>query len=898
VTARTYQMNFAARIITPIMSLAPATRLGPYEILAPLGAGGMGEVYRARDTRLERTVAIKILPGHLSADPLRKQRFEREAKTISGLNHPHICVLYDVGQQDGIDFLVMECVEGETLAKRLEKGPLPVEQVLKYGAQIADALDRAHRSGIVHRDLKPGNIMLTAAGAKLLDFGLARPAAPLSDATTLAVVSKSPVTEEGTILGTFPYMSPEQVEGKELDGRSDIFSLGAVLYEMLTGQRAFQGKSQLSVASAILEREPAPVNSIKPLTLPALDHAIKKCLAKSGEERWQSASDLASELKWIGESGTQAVVPSVRTVGVKRVATWVLVSVLVGAAIGAFLWRSPAPEQTLYFSANLPFPAHDVAVAPNGHTVAVVGYLESMRDTLGTRNVIWIYEVGSQEGRNLSGTEGANFPFWSPDGKWLGFFADGKLKKVDIAGGHVQVLCDAPSGRGGSWNNENVIIFTPEGVGSGIFRISASGGTPTKVTAPDSSRGEYNHRWPVFLPDGTHFLYLAFNFSGQKGVNDLFVGSLDTNQKQLVSEMNANVLYTASGYLLFPREKTLFAQRFDVKRFVLTGEPSAVLNDIQFQPQIRRAVFAAADGRALVVQSGNGEAISQPQWFDRHGTKLGEVGKPDVYQNVFLAPNRQVVAVDKTDMASLNTEVWTYELERDSAKRLTFDPAIDGVPIWSPDSTKLVFNSTRKVVNNLFIKNSDGTGEEKCLVCDERAKWPNDWSRDGKYVLYTRGTDLCFVAFPDLKPKLYLKAIASIKNGQFSPDGKWVAYASNETGKWQVYVTSFPDAQGKWQVSSEGGEQPRWRGDGKELFYLSLESKLMAAPVTIGSKFDSGPPIALFRATPRQANSLLDQFVYDVTRDGHRFLVNTQVKNAETEPMTVVLNWDAELKKK
>ena len=458
------------------MPLSPGTHLGPYEITGLLGSGGMGEVYRPRDKRLERTVAVKILPAQLSADPIRKQRFEREAKTISSLNHPHICVLHDV--------------EGETLSKRLEKGSLPLDQVLKVGREIADALDRAHRSGVVHRDLKPGNIMLTSAGAKLLDFGLAKPAVALASAATLTAVQAAPVTEEGTIVGTFQYMSPEQVEGKEVDGRSDIFSLGAVLYEMVTGKRAFEGKSQLSVASAILEKEPEPISATKPMTPPALDHAIKKCLAKLPDERWQSASDLASELKWITEDGSQAG-PAVRAIApekIQRALPWLMAGVLAGAAIvGAVRWpNSKPPEQTLYFSASFPLPAHDIAIAPNGHTLAVVSYHESAR-----KNVVWICELGSQSARYLADTEGATCSFWSPDSRSIGFFADGKLKRIDVSGGPVQTICDAPSGRGGTWNRDGVIAFTPDArQGGGLYRVSASGGTPTQINSPDPSRAE------------------------------------------------------------------------------------------------------------------------------------------------------------------------------------------------------------------------------------------------------------------------------------------------------------------------------------------------------------------------------------------------------------------------
>jgi serine/threonine protein kinase len=877
------------------MTLKPNTRLGPYEIGAPLGAGGMGEVYRARDTRLGREVAIKILPAQLSSDPVRKQRFEREAKTISSLNHPHICVLHDVGHQDGIDYLVMECVEGETLAKRLEKGPLALEQVLKYGAQVADALDKAHRSGVVHRDLKPGNIMLTATGAKLLDFGLAKPAVAPASAATLTAAA-TPMTQEGTIVGTFQYMSPEQVEGKELDVRSDIFSLGAVLYEMLTGQRAFPGKSQLSVASAILEKEPAPISSAKPMTPPALDHAIKKCLAKHPDERWQSASDLASELKWITESGSQAgsEVRADAPGKMQRALPWLVSFVLLVALIFVAIWwrNSKPPEQAMYFPAPMSFPVRDMAVAPNGHTVAVVAYLESAR-----KNALWTYELGSPEAKTLAGTEGASYPFWSADGRSLAFFADAKLKRLDVSGGPVQTLCDAPFGRGGTWNKDGVIIFTP-GVIGGLYRVSASGGTAASISNPDESHGETSHRWPVFLPDGKHYLYLAANFAGQKGATAVYVGSLDSKEKRFVVEATANATYVAPGYLLFYRDKTLLAQRFDPKGFTLSGEPTTILTDIQYLPQVKKALFAVSDSGVLVAQTGSGVALSQPVWFSRKGNELGALGKPEVYGNVSLAPNGTSVALDKTETAIQNiTDIWTYELEGARAKRLTFGPGLNLAPVWSPDASQFVFTSNRLINQDLYMKNSDGAQEERLVVHAERELIPNDWSRDGKYILYTRGTDLWLLTFPELKSNAFLKAVSAIRNGQFSPDGKWVAYASNETGKWEIYVTSFPDARGKWQISTSGGEQPRWRGDGKELFYVSSDEKMMAVPVTTGAKFDPGTPIMLFQATPHQPVTNADQFVYDVSRDGQRFLINTPVKQTETAPMSVILNWPAKLTK-
>jgi serine/threonine protein kinase/Tol biopolymer transport system component len=882
------------------MPIASGTRFGPYEIIASAGAGGMGEVYRAKDTRLDRIVAVKVLPSELADDPEKRQRLEREARSISTLSHPHICTLHDIGQQNGVDYLVLEYLEGETLEKRLEKGSLSTPEVFRYAIELADALDKAHRRGIIHRDIKPGNIMLTKSGVKLMDFGLAKlksETAPAADALTEITVGKK-LTAEGTILGTFQYMSPEQLEGREADARTDIFAFGEVLYEMVTGRPPFSGKTKTSLIASILSAEPKAMTELVPATPASLDHVVKRCLAKDPDERWQSANDLGAELKWIAEGGptnsTAALTPVEKFR--ERTAWFTACALAVALIVTAIWWRNAKPpEQTMYFSASLPFPAHDIAMAPNGHTLAVVAYRESAR-----KNVLWIYELGSQGARNLADTEGATYPFWSPDGRSLAFFADGKLKKVEVSGGPVQTICDAPSGRGGAWNKDGVIVFTPDArLGGGLYQVSAAGGTAARISNPDTSRGEQSHRWPMFLPDGTHYLYMAANFAGQKGVNAIFVGSLGSNEKRFVVDASANAAYAAPGYLLFCRDKDLLAQRFDLRRFALIGEPTTILTEIQYHPQIRRAVYAVSDNGYLVAQTGSGVALSQPLWFDRKGNTVGAVGKPDVYQNVFLAPNGASVAVDKTDMASQNqnSDVWTYELRRESAKRLTFDPSNHAVPVWSPDAARLVFASNRLLNFDLYMKNSDGAQEEKSIVQEEVDKWPNDWSRDGKYIVYTRGTDLWFLTFPELKSRLFLKAPSVFRNGQFSPDGKWVAYASNETGKWQIYVTSFPDARGKWQVSTGGGEQPRWRGDGKELFFLSSDSKMMAAPVTTGANFDSGTPVALFQTTPRQPISLNDQFVYDVRRDGQRFLVNTPTKQAETAPMSVVLNWTAKLNK-
>ena len=553
------------------MPLSPGIRLGPYEILGALGAGGMGEVYRARDTRLGREVAIKILPAHLSSDPLRKLRFEREAKTICSLNHPHICVLHDVGSQDGIDYLVMECVEGETLARRLEKGALPVEQVLKYGMQITDALDKAHRSGVIHRDLKPGNIMLTPTGAKLLDFGLAKPTTPMASLATLTATAakQSPATEQGTIVGTFQYMSPEQIEAKELDSRSDIFSLGAVLYEMVTGQRAFQGKSQLSVASAILEKEPEPISTIRPTTPPALDHAVSRCLAKDREERWQTTRDLAHELKWIAEGGSQAAAAVLVTSSRKLLERLAWTAGALGIALTLILWQpwrsAPGPPQPIHVTAEIGAEAGlptdlapVVALSPNGSHLAFIAQGADHKDR------IYIRSLEQLRAAPLSGTEGAEDLFFSPDGQWIGFFADGKLKKISTEGGAAVTLCDAPVDRGGSWSEDGTIVFSPRAEG-GLSKVSSSGGTPQLLTTLDKQAREHTHRWPQVLPGGRAVMFTSSARAGVYEDADIEVYSISSGQRKTVYRGGFYGRYLPSGHLVYMHEGTLFAVPFDLQ---------------------------------------------------------------------------------------------------------------------------------------------------------------------------------------------------------------------------------------------------------------------------------------------------------------------------------------------
>ncbi|HXM96366.1 MAG TPA: protein kinase, partial [Candidatus Dormibacteraeota bacterium] len=791
------------------MALALGTKLGPYEIVAPLGSGGMGEVYRARDARLDRTVAIKILPTQFSSDPVHKQRFEREARTISQLNHPHICVLHDIGHQDGIDYLVMECVEGETLAKRLEKGPLPQEQALKLGAQIADALDKAHRNGIVHRDLKPGNIMLTASGAKLLDFGLAKPAAPLASLATLtATKQESPITEQGTIVGTFQYMSPEQIEGKELDGRSDIFSLGAVLYEMVTGKKAFEGKSQLSVASAILEKDPEPISTLQPLTPPALDRTIRVCLAKEPEERWQSARDLLFELKWIADGGSQA---GLRSEGTPRSRTynllsWTLVSVLSLSVLVLLIisrQRGPASAAPVRFLIHPPENSYinaegRVAVSPDGRHLTFVAPGSNGKD------VLWVRSFDSLTARSLAGTEGALFPFWSPDSRWIGFFANrSMLQKIDITGGPPISVASALAGNGGTWNRDGVILFAA-GATRLLYQVSAAGREVVPLTRGEKSV-TVGRLSPHFLPDGKHYLYEGSQAGAGRAV---YVSSLGSDTSKLLVRDGTSPSYQR-GYLFYLLGTTLIAQPFDEKRLEIAGDASAVAEQVQF-------FSASQTGAVLAYWTGAAGNMPQLMWFDRSGNRLGTLGDPVRQFNVRLSPDGTKLAAEVYDrqVSSMysQSDIWLYDVSRGVRSRLTSGPGSARVPCWSPDGKHIIFSSDRKGHYDLYEKAVDGGGNEELVFASEIAKYCESWSPDNKFLIFmtisndsTNFDIWTLPLFGDRKPLPYLQTEFDEFGGRLSPDGKWVLYESDDSGKHEVYVRPLRGSGGKLLVSAAGG---------------------------------------------------------------------------------------------
>jgi serine/threonine protein kinase/Tol biopolymer transport system component len=884
------------------MTLAAGARLGPYEILSPLGAGGMGEVYRARDTRLGREVAVKVLPQHLSVSSETRQRFEREAKTISQLSHPHVCALFDVGREGDTEYLVMELLEGETLSARLVKGSLPLDQTLRYGQEIADALDRAHRQGIVHRDLKPTNVMLTKSGVKLLDFGLAKAMEPAASPSSLtALPTQNNLTQEGTILGTFQYMAPEQLEGKEADARTDIFALGAVLYEMATGKKAFPAASQASLITAIMSANPPSISAAQPASPPALDRVVTTCLAKDPEDRWQNAGDVAKELKWIAESGPGSPQTGLRPRQTPRrlIGTAATLFVLAAVALAAILvrLRSEAadrrpvrlsvlpPDRTSFNSLGTGGP---VAVSPDGRLLA---FTASGADGA---PLLYVRPLSAITARPLSGTEGASFPFWSPDSRLVGFFARGKLKKVDASGGPVTTVCDAAEGRGGAWNRDGDILFANRY--SPIFRVRATGGRPIEVTRLDAKRGDTTHRWPQFLPDGQHFLYLAAPLGMESESNTIFAASLDGKENREILPASSNVAY-ASGHLLYTREGTLVAQPFDPRRLRVRGEAFPVVEGVSYDYLYSRAVFSVSEDGILVYQAG-GVADTRLAWLDRGGKTLGFVDEPGFYSSPRLSPDGKRIAVAISEPNLSKANLWIYDVGRGTRSRFTFASARETYPLWSPDGVWLVYGSNARGPFGLYRKRSDGTGSEELLLQTQNNIVPSSLSPDGKLLAFDAfggphqmKTDISILPLTgDRKPYPFLQTPANEGDAQFSPDGKWIAYVSDESGRPEVYVTGFPRSEGKWQVSSAGGQQPRWSRDGKELFYLEGRSNVMVVDVKTEGGLQAGQPRKLFAVRP------LFGGLYDVAADG-RFLVNTPQGEQVIEPITVVLNWTTDLKK-
>ena len=888
------------------MSLANGARLGPYEVVAPIGAGGMGEVYKARDSRLNRDVAIKILPAALSADPERRERFEREARAVSSLNHPNICAVYDVGSQDGIDYLVMELLDGESLAARLANGPLPLELALRCGIEIADALSRAHRQGIVHRDLKPANVVLTKQGAKLLDFGLAKvgaPAGPASGASMMPTLEKS-LTADGTILGTFQYMAPEQLEAQDADARTDIFAFGALLYEMVTGQKAFAGRSQASLIASIINASPVPLSSITPMTPPALERLVRICLMKDPDDRWQTAHDVATQLRWIAEGGSQigAPAPVVARRKSREHLAWGLAAVLAIVAAAAtariVLHSDPAPQPTRFLVASPPgvvlsFPK----ISPDGRTIAFVG-------TAATRNrtSIWIRSLDSFEVRELEGTEGVLRPFWSPDSRYLAFFVGRQqLKKVAIAGGPPQLVAMTPGGADGSWSSQGVILFDG-GPADPIWRVPAGGGNVTVAMKPDPARKETGVAWPTALPDGRHYLYAVNDANGPVGLR---VGALDEEGSTALGDVQSRFEY-AAGYLVYVSQSTLVARSFSPRTRTFTGDPFPVTDKIQVQ-SLGLVDFSLSQAGDLAYITQAVEQKSRLLWVNRAGQDIGTVGDPAGFGDLALSPDAARVAVSVASGGSgrSSTNIWIYDVKRGAASRLTFAEGRQIAPVWSPDGTRVVYAATGTALYQLAMKLASGAGAEQTFPEDkDHHRLASDWSRDGSRLVVTTAprtvdnNDLIVIdpSHPGTAdPFLQTPGPLFESMGRFAPDGRWMAYQSNESKRAEVYVQPYPANGGRWQISTAGGTAPIWRGDGREIFYMGPGDTLYAVPVEAkAGSLEVGNPVKLFQRALVHGSPQTYRWAAD--RDGQRFLLNAPMENTTPQSAQIVLNWAATLR--
>ncbi len=897
-------------------TLKSGTSLGPYTIVSPLGAGGMGEVYRARDPRLGRDVAIKVLPLDLAAIPGARARFEREARAVSALVHPHICMLLDVGHQDGLDYLVMELFEGETLATRLERGPLATDSVLRMGIEIADALDGAHRKGIVHRDLKPSNIMLGPSGAKLMDFGIAKAIADTGLTQGLPTLGgperpadlSDSFTGEGRVLGTAHYLAPEVLRGRPADARSDLFSFGAVLYEAATGRRAFLGADRTGVLAAILEDEPPPMRSMIPGVPAILERIVSRCLAKDPEERWQNARDLMHELRWIA-GARQAGRGLLPAAGAPRrfrgAGALVMTALIATLAVGVWQLRRVlvAPGPVLHAEIVMPEGVHLMIsgdeggppeLSSDGGRLALVGVGSD-----GVRRV-WVRPLGERSAAPVPGTEDATFPFWAPDGRSLGFFARGRLMRVDLAGGAPVSICDAFSGRGGSWGPDGTIIYAPY-FRSGIFAVPAAGGTPREIVPRDSAV-HTTYRWPRFLPDGKRFLFFAALHPTPPGSNvGTFVASLDGREKRALRRSSSNAVYSA-GHLLFVENGRLLAQPFDPARARLSGRPAETHLRVGVDPTTWRANFTASDRGTVVYEIAGAHRGTRIKWFDRAGRNTGTTGASGDYVNLRLSPDARRLAVEvRKDDAG---DIWIWDLERDSSETFVTAAAPDAMPCWTPDGREILFTSNRPSFIYLMWRKSLAGGPELPFGSELDNTWPEDPTPDGRelvfgqggYFVPRRGALWALPLAGGSQPRQLSDDLARHDRARVSPDGRWLAYtrADRQSGGDQILVVPF-DREGRHreagnsppptsgQISTQGGSRPRWRADSRELYYVRGNRTIVAVRVDgRGREFRVLHETALFDALQRSSRNS-----YDVTPDGRRFVLITLEPSAGTSLATV-----------
>ncbi len=891
------------------MPLAAGSRLGPYEIRALLGAGGMGEVWRATDTKLGRDVAVKILPDSFANDPDRLARFTREAQVLASLNHPNIAAIHGVEEHA----LVMELVEGPTLAERIARGPIPVDEALAIARQIAEALEYAHERGIVHRDLKPANIKVTPEDrVKVLDFGLAKamstePAISADPAASPTLTMRA--TMAGVIMGTAAYMAPEQARGQVVDKRADIWSFGVVLFEMLTARNTFGGETISDTLAAVLKTDP-DWSKLPADTPPVIRALLRRCLERDRRKRLRDIGDAFVDP--IEEASAAAPV-AVESIPRGRPYAWMAAMAVLALALAAVAYShfrepiSPSIESSLLPPEKAAFTpvggqAGGTAISPDGRVLAFIGTQEG-------RTMLWVRRLDSTSAQPLAGTENAYYPFWSPDSRQLGFFASNQLKKVEVAGGPPQVICDSTLGRGGTWSREGMIVFS--GIDRGLYRVPATGGRPVKLTALDPAHNENAHYWPEFLPDGKHFLYLAR--SGIMALSAICVGSVDdkpeSRRRVEVLRARSSVRYVPPpessfgrdhrGSLLFLRGTTLFAQRFDAAAMRVEGDATAVAQQVGFIANIAFANFSASQNGLLLIRH-DGTQNNRLAWTDRDGKESPVGEQAGAYLGPSLSPDATRVAVPMTDANTGNLDIWQIDLAHGVTSRFTFDPGVDLSPVWSPDGKQIAYRSAREGRNILYRKPSRGAaGDERITPQSDpngQADYACDWSRDGKYILYVKlgqgtGTDLWVQPLTgDRKPFPFLQTQFNETVGQFSPDTKWVAYSSDESGRQEIYVGSFPGASAKFQISNTGGVEPHWRADGKELYYISPDSKLMAVAVrAAGDTFERETPKALFEAHWQPGNLLF--YGYDVTPDGRRFIGPVAPEASATLPMTLITNW-------
>jgi Tol biopolymer transport system component len=933
------------------MPLTAGTRLGPYEIVAAIGAGGMGEVYKATDTRLSRTVAIKVLPPHWADNDEMKQRFEREARTVASLSHPHICVLHDIGHQDATDFLVMEYLEGETLAARIARGPLALGEALTVAIAIADALDQAHRRGVVHRDLKPANVMLTDSGAKLLDFGLAKVTqgrGPHAGGTVTP--APADVTTPGMVLGTLQYMAPEQLDGADADARTDIFALGVLMHEMVTGRKAFEAKSRVLLMSAIATSTPPPLSNAEPATPPELEHVVATCMAKEPADRWQTARDVLAELHAIAEGSTDAVVAApVSAAGGKRarlyrtLAAGAILSAAVVSApallylrgaeaprelrfrIPIQLTSDPSPANLNFVSSGGGFNLSSFAVSPDGNAIAFVA-----RDLAADPYSLYVRPIGAVVPRSMAGTDDAAQPFWSADGRSIAFAAGGRLKKIAAAGGPPQDLGEVRDFSGGTWNREGVIVF---GTAQGLYRVPAEGGKPEAITSLQPN--ESGHFWPHFLPDGQHFLFTVW--SAQASARGVFVGALGSKDRSRVLAAESNAVYAESGHMLFHRGNTVYAQPFDVGARSLSGEPMTVADQVSFDDANGRGSFAVSPSGVLAYfqDSGGGQASGSLDsadwhlaWVSRTGQAISTPGPAAVYRGVEVSPDTKRIAVHRHEASG--GDIWVVE-PSGSETRLTWDASQHNTsPVWSPDGRDIAYSSLRSAKWGLYRKRSDGSSAEELLFESDLPKAPMSWSPDGKSLVFwvrdpKTASDLWVLSIADKKAVAFVASPFNETHAQISPDGKWIAYTSNSVGgRNEIHVQPFPSGAGRWQVSDGGGDWPRWRADAKELMYHSIGNTanpgvagptVFTGPVfsvsvnAVGATFEHGAPVPVLNL---MALNFLhgggDYHTYAISPDGQRFLyfqfvppaAGATAQNGPDHPsgLMVAVNWATALKKK